>query len=538
MSNATYWQKRAVQRLTEAEKYSETQLKEIYKIYNEAGKDIDKMIADVYRNYSKTTGLDKETLKMLLSKSETDKFWKTLEGKGLKEYVHNNYKSRITRLEQLKGQMYERVKEVAQKETTIGTNMYTNVMRNGYNNTIYDTVKGIGKELPFNQLDHRTISQVLDTRWSGKNYSERIWTNTDTLSDKLSDILSRGVITGASQSKMSKDIRDAFGVGKYYADRLVRTETNHFHNQAEYKAYEEMGVEEYVFLATLDSRTSEICQEHDGKRFKMSDKEEGYNFPPLHPNCRSTVIAWLGEEFMPTHRRAGNEIIEYTTYKEYDKNNLANIEGIVGKDNILEIRDNVMYTKSGVNYDLKSLKWLPKEIQEPVINQLALMTEKYPDMLPKGGTTLVDGIDKSRPNTKGYTLKSNKKIYISSKYAGNRTNYITGLEREIKDMFKMPILRKNYDRYTIAHEYGHIIQNSLLKKGKGASPSTMKRDILSIASTQTGLSPSEIAKLMSKYGRSSDEEFFAEAFTMFELGKNSNSNILGRAMKIYLKGVL
>ena len=30
----------------------------------------------------------------------------------------------------------------------------------------------------------------------------------------------------------------------------------------------------------------------DGKRFKLTDKQLGVNFPPLHPNCRCTTIAF------------------------------------------------------------------------------------------------------------------------------------------------------------------------------------------------------------------------------------------------------
>lgn len=41
---------------------------------------------------------------------------------------------------------------------------------------------------------------------------------------------------------------------------LVRTETNYFNNQADAMAYEEIVIDKYVFVATLDNRTSEICQ--------------------------------------------------------------------------------------------------------------------------------------------------------------------------------------------------------------------------------------------------------------------------------------
>lgn len=55
-------------------------------------------------------------------------------------------------------------------------------------------------------------------------------------------------------------------------------------------SYEATGLDGYIFLATLDLGTSDICQFLDGKRFKLKDAQVGKNYPPMHPNCRSTTI--------------------------------------------------------------------------------------------------------------------------------------------------------------------------------------------------------------------------------------------------------
>ena len=41
----------------------------------------------------------------------------------------------------------------------------------------------------------------------------------------------------------------------------------------------------------MDSRTRKICNELDGKKFKVKDRQAGTNYPPMHPFCRSTTIA-------------------------------------------------------------------------------------------------------------------------------------------------------------------------------------------------------------------------------------------------------
>lgn len=322
-----YWDERALRRLSDAEKIGDEYIKRVKSIYNKAFKDIDKEIASVYRNYSKDTGLDIQKLKELLTKKETDKVWKTLKRQGLDKYIKDNYKARISRLEQIQAQIYAKAKLIYPKEELEHTMAYKGVINDSYYKTVYDTQMGTGYDFPFTKLDKNIEKALLSERWSGKNYSERIWGNTDILAENVSEIVGSGLLEGRSLSKMSRELKERFKVNKYYAERLIRTEVNHFNNEADAMAYEEMGVDKYVFVATLDSRTSEICQSMDNKVFNVKDKEEGVNFPPLHPNCRSKTRGYL-EEFESTlKRRARNpktgktELIDNMSYSEWAKKN-------------------------------------------------------------------------------------------------------------------------------------------------------------------------------------------------------------------------
>ena len=68
---------------------------------------------------------------------------------------------------------------------------------------------------------------------------------------------------------------------------------NFVNNQATYDALDEEGILYYEFIAVLDNRTSKICQSRDGVVYPMSEKSVGFNFPPLHPRCRSTVAPYI-----------------------------------------------------------------------------------------------------------------------------------------------------------------------------------------------------------------------------------------------------
>ena len=106
-----------------------------------------------------------------------------------------------------------------------------------------------------------------------------------------------------------------------------------------------VGIERYQILATLDNRTSDICQEMDGQIFSLSEKEEGINYPPFHPNCRTTTIPYfepdeIDEKYGIGTRLAKDEDGNYykvpadTTYESWQKGLKNNGNGeVANKEN-------------------------------------------------------------------------------------------------------------------------------------------------------------------------------------------------------------
>ena len=100
---------------------------------------------------------------------------------------------------------------------------------------------------------------------------------------------------------MEQNLIRSTGVTAGKAKLLVRTESNAIMNDTVRQVIDSNPlVKGYRFRAVLDSRTSKICQEHDGEYIPKDQAKPGVNYPPLHPNCRSTVTTVLFNENEPS----------------------------------------------------------------------------------------------------------------------------------------------------------------------------------------------------------------------------------------------
>lgn len=162
--------------------------------------------------------------------------------------------------------------------------------------TVFDVTKGADYRAAFDLIPESRVKAILSTNWSGQMFSERVWYNTNALANGLKHDILVGIMAGKSEQHMADDIMNRCGVGAFEAHRLVRTETNCVANMAELYGYKELDIDEYEFSACLDSRTSDLCRELDGKVFKRNSAQAGVNLPPMHPFCRSTMLPVLPSE--------------------------------------------------------------------------------------------------------------------------------------------------------------------------------------------------------------------------------------------------
>ena len=305
--NRDYWEERQIKR--EAKAFTTIQdIEKEYKIALEKAKqDINKEISRITTTYMNDNILNyNEALKFL--KGDDYKVWKKDLHDYMKEYKNLlktapldaqklyleietlSAKSRISRLDSLKAQVdMEMVKLIFGVEDS---------SKNALNSVYRDTFLEVTKDLGINAIVSRDkIKAVLDRPWSGANFSERLWTNTDNLAQTVKQEIVNGMIQGINLKTMTKRVSEKFETAKKNdVERLLRTEVNYVLNQATLDGYKEAGIEKYEFSATLDSRTSQICSELHGEVFEIKKIAVGLNYPPMHPRCRSTTIPIIDYE--------------------------------------------------------------------------------------------------------------------------------------------------------------------------------------------------------------------------------------------------
>lgn len=304
-----YWEKRARENENKVYKQGTDLMKELNSSYTRARREIQKSINDLVARYMDKTELSYAEAMKYLTSSEFKEWRMTLEDyeehielledvspelakKVRIELETLAMKSRITRLDSLKIQIdFELNKKTIAEQDLIEKGVsaaYTDFYKI---QTTEFGLTGVHTILP-----KATLERLVQQPWSGENFSERIWGNAEALGKVLKQEIIQSFMQGISVKDLSDRIEKRFITDRYNTERLVRTELNYALNETTRLSYEEAEIEEYEYLAEIDSRTSDICRELNGKIFKVKDAKVGVNYCPMHPNCRSTTVPVIDYE--------------------------------------------------------------------------------------------------------------------------------------------------------------------------------------------------------------------------------------------------
>lgn len=305
MKNEKYWKKRQEEKLADILDDAQVTSEYISSIYNKACIYTQNQIEGIFEKYKSNYGLSGTEAKRLLSTMVNDHDYNELK-RLLKNNVSNQqreellkrldspaYQYRIKRLENMQSQLDKLMREVYNIEKDKSTDCYINSAFNAYYKDVYNIQQGMNVAYQFDELDADLIDKTLKSKWSGKNYSDRIWDNTNSLADHLKEEMMMGVLTNKTEKEMADTIMKIFAVGAYQARRLIQTESAAMIAFCDLLVYKDADIEKVMFIAVHDSRTSKICQQHDRSIVEVAKAQVRVNIPPMHPNCRSAIIGYI-----------------------------------------------------------------------------------------------------------------------------------------------------------------------------------------------------------------------------------------------------
>lgn len=301
MKSSRYWKLVALLREIQIQGKATYTINQLRRMYNDAIKELDKEISKVFRTFQYGEDITEAEAEELINAESQRRISRELQAElertddpsikaELTRRIHATaYGARISRLEAVKQNVFIYFTKLAIDEIAKTKTLYNTVVEESYYRTIHDFGYGVNMGVNFSLLPSKAIDEIVSAKWHGASFSSRVWSNTKQTAEQAQEIITRGLLSRKSYNQMANELAEVTQNSKYNATRLVRTQCNHYLNAGEFKAYEELGIEQYLYLATLDYKTCRRCQPLDGRIFNTKDRREGVNAPTIHPHCRCTT---------------------------------------------------------------------------------------------------------------------------------------------------------------------------------------------------------------------------------------------------------
>lgn len=592
--SSAYWQKRFSALENAQNQYGQNTFHQIEPAFDKAERQIQAQIEAWYARYASNNGITLAEARKQLSAAELKELqWDVREyikygqenamnQQWMKELENASARFHISRLEALKLRTQQSLEVAFGNELDSLDGMVKRLYQSGYYHTCFEVQKGFNIGWEIGQIDERKLQKVISKPWAadGKTFSDRVWQSKTTMVNELHQQMTRTIIQGKAPDEaiksMTKYLQNKTKNAKYNAGRLVMTEQAFISSAAQKDAFNDLDVEEFEIVATLDSHTSDICREMDGKHFPMKDFQPGVTAPPFHVWCRSTTVPYFNDEWGRSGERAarGEDGKTYyvpadMTYPEWEK---AMVDGQTDDlkhavpDGTMKVEE-VHWSDMTQGDTFQNKKEAFKHFEDAGIH--ISDSKKYPmdAEISKGMATWHSKFTKNFADFDA-AIKS-KLPYIKnvapSSLPGNRLGdftYYTGSGKVVGIRlnsglhstldYASKVAEKSFESHwhsgknplhTIIHEYGHYVSHSMSMLTK----SSFEHDIIQEAlqeykklhpeyeyETYIGLKDA-----LSRYGSTKEAECFAEAFAEYfgEEEPREFATIFGHLLEQKMKGV-
>ena len=592
MSN--YWQRR-FQMLEDANnKRAKETVQAITPAFDQAQAQIEKEINAWYARFAKNNQITMQEAKKLLNTKELKEFhWdvqeyikygreNALDQKWMKELENASARFHVSRLEALKIRTQNAAERAFGNELDQLDQMAARVYMDDYYHTAYEIQKGLGIGFDVAQIDQRKLDTLLSKPWTADNktFKDRIWTQKTSMISELHNQMTRMCILGKSPDEaikeMEKFVDKKFDNARMAAGRLVMTESAYFASAAQKDCFNDLDVEKFEIVATLDSHTSEICQQMDGQVFDMKDFQAGVTAPPFHVWCRSCTCPWFEDDIEGERAARGEDgktyyvpsNMKYQDWKDHfvDKTkDPADWLQPIDTGDIVKVGKTISDCKSvGEVEDLfreqdwfihgyknnpdwrsdehLSLKGCDVECAKAVYESYDQFFNKYPNMVGKLAAPTSEKLGR-------YTYAQchvgfgSGKVDVNTLHFGSIDKLTNSMRSDIKSGFH-PI-GINERTGIVIHELGHALDDYLtvIHHPYGMvnswKPKYVSAALRPKVMKACGLKVSDTLKEVSEYATKDHFEWFAECFSEYMTSENPRPVAVefGKQLEELLKGI-
>ena len=311
MNNAAYWKKRfrqleSARHASDGKRYLECE-----ELFTAALRELNELINAWFGRFARNNGVMLEDARKLLTKSELAELkWdvkqyikageaNALTGEFEKQLENASAKYHISRLEAIKLQVQMECERLYGNLTDEIDDHIRFQYLDAYYHTAYEIDRGFGVGHTLEAISTDKLESIVSKPWAadGKNFATRLGESKVKLINNVHASLTQMCMNGNNPDKAIAQLAKAMNGDKVRAGRIIMTESAYFAQEAQQACFNELGVEEYEIVATLDNRTCDgTCQGEDGKHYPMKMFEAGVTAPPFHPNCRCCTAPYFDDD--------------------------------------------------------------------------------------------------------------------------------------------------------------------------------------------------------------------------------------------------
>lgn len=293
LKNSDYWLARQAEHDIALQKDYEQTIANMQKMYWREANRLDQLIANYFTKYGKDNVIKYSDLMKKLKPDERKQLIESAdeylsahpEQQAIVDVRKSIYK--LNRLEGLRASLEIQAANMA----VIEQSRAEQFLRNAYTTSYGQMAEDLGMGKQFNFYDPNVMNATINQKWvSEEAFSDRIWKNRTSLANYIQRDFAQGVARGEDYKQLSKAMTNRFRTqSETNIRRVINTEYIRIQNEAKAESMEYLGDLAWYKIHEDYTKPDTMCQEMDGKSFRLKDRETGRNCPPFHPNCHGFI---------------------------------------------------------------------------------------------------------------------------------------------------------------------------------------------------------------------------------------------------------